>query len=108
MKLRELRDEQAIVALGDIVEHVAMLSADEEVMELRKTIAESGEMSDAERKRMSARLTGMMIRNSPKDIMAILAILNGKDKDDCSFSFSEILAGVTDLLTDDEMRTLFF
>lgn len=96
MKLSDFRDERAIEVVADLLIPIGNIAKNEKVAKARKK--EGGTLLD---------FASAMLKNSAKDVMAILAILNDKKPEEYHCSAATVLADVMDMLNDPELMQLF-
>lgn len=97
MKLSEYRGEQALELLADIVEPAAAIISDKEIAKLAK--------SGAER----IKLVKPIIKNHKKEVIEILAILDGEDPKQYADKVNvfTLPTKLLDILNDPELTNLF-
>ena len=95
MKLSEIRGEAAIELLADILEPAAIIMADPEVEKVIK----------ADKPKII--IASTLLKNHPKEILKILALLNQEDLETYKPSLLVLPKMVIDLLNDEELMNLF-
>ena len=95
MRLSDIKNEQALDTLADIMEPAAEILADDEV----KIIYKSGQPK--------LRLAAYIIKNHKKSVIEILARLDGEDPETYSFSLLTLPKKVLELLNDPGITDLF-
>ena len=95
MRLSDIKGEQALDTLADILEPASEILADEQVKEISK----SGQPK--------LKLAAYIIKNHKKSVIEILARLDGCEPEEYSFSLLSLPKKVMDLLTDPELKDLF-
>lgn len=95
MKLSDIRNEQALDVLADIMEPTAEILADEEI----KTIYRSGQPR--------LKLAAYVIKNHKKSVIEILARLDGEEPGTYNFSLLTLPKKVLELLNDPGLADLF-
>jgi len=95
MKLSEFKDEKAIEVVAALMEPVGNIAANPENKKARE---DGGTV---------AHFAGALLRNNPKDIMNMLAILDDKDPADYHCTAATILMDTFNMLSDPELMTLF-
>lgn len=94
MKLSDIKGEQALDVLADILEPASEIIADKEFL----AHARGGNKIKAVR---------VAIKNHKKEIITIMAILNGTTPDKYEFNLVTLPVQVLQLLNDPEMMILF-
>jgi hypothetical protein len=95
MRLSEIRDEQALDVLADVLEPLENIIADEEIKESYK------------RDGFKMKFVAKLIKTHKRDVIEILARLDMKEPDDYSFSILSVPARVLEILNDPEFVSLF-
>ena len=95
MRLSDIKNEQALDTLADILEPASEILADEQVKEITK----SGQPK--------LKLAGYIIKNHKKAVIEILARLDGCDPANYSFTLLSLPKKVMEILTDPELADLF-
>lgn len=93
MKLSEFRDEKGIEVVAKLLVPISNIAKNKDT-----ATAKSGGMAE---------FASAMLRNNPKDVMNMLAILNGKDPAEYHCSAASVLVDVFDMLNDPELLQLF-
>lgn len=94
MKLSELQGEQALDVLADIIEPASKILSDKEVA---KSYKES-----------KIKFVKMAIKSHKKEIIEILAVLDGVPVDDYNVNFFTLPMKLMDIINDPELQQLFF
>lgn len=91
MKLSEFKDGKGIEVVAKLLMPISNIA---------KNKANAGAGNAIE-------LAAAMLRNNPKDVMAVLAILDDKDPQDYHCTAASILADIVNMLSDEELLQLF-
>lgn len=94
MRLSNIKDEQALDVLAEIIEPAAEILADDEV----KRIA---------REESKLKLAAYIIKTHKKSVIEIMARLDGKDPAEYSFNLLTLPKKVLEILSDPELAELF-
>lgn len=93
MKLSEFRDEKAIDVVAKLLVPIANIA---------------GNSANAAMKGKSLmEFASAMLRNNPRDVMAMLAILDDKEPEDYHCSAASVLVDLVNMLGDEELLQLF-
>ena len=95
MRLSDIKNEQALDTLAEIMEPAAEILADEEV----RTIYKGGQPK--------LKLAVYIIKNHKKSVIEILARLDGENPDEYEFSLLTLPKKVLELLSDPGLADLF-
>lgn len=95
MQLNDIRGEQALIALGEIMEPLASMMDDKKVQKL----AESGN---------NLKLISYALKKHYHEVFLIMAALHGEDPKTYSPNILQLPKDLMDLLNDPEMNALFF
>lgn len=93
MRLSDFRDEQALEVIAKLLEPVGAIAANE-----RNAAARSGGVFG---------FASALLHNNPREVLAVFAILNGKEPEEFHCSAADVLFDLVDLLNDPELLTLF-
>lgn len=93
MRLSDFHDEQAIEVVARLLEPISR-------------IAGNAENARAKGDNLAA-FAGALLRNNPRDVMEMLAILSGKESADYHCTAASVLADVFQMLSDPELLRLF-
>lgn len=94
MKLSDIKNEQALDTLADIIEPAADILADENIKEMFRTESK-------------LKLVAYIIKNHKKSVIEILARLDGQDPETYTFTLLSLPKKVLELLNDPELVNLF-
>lgn len=94
MKLTDIQNEQALDVLADIIEPTAEILADEEVQRIYKS-------------EPKLKLATYIIRNYKKNIIEIMARLDGADPAEYKFNLLTLPKKLLELLNDPDLADLF-
>ena len=98
MKLSEIKDEQALDLIADIIEPISVLSTDEKFTSAIK----SGNKIQAVK---------IAMKEHHKEIITILALLDGEDPDNYHFNLLQIpkklMSIINELEEDEDLKSLF-
>jgi len=94
MRLSDIKNEQALDTLADIIEPTANILADETVKEMFRTESK-------------LKLVAYIIKNHKQSVIEILARLDGQDPDTYTFTLLSLPKKVLELLNDPELVDLF-
>lgn len=94
MKLSEIKGEKAIEAIAEIIEPATEILNDPKV----KLAARSKNIAAA---------TSIALKNHPKQVLHVLAVLDGEDPESYEPSLLEIPKKLIDLFSDPELSALF-
>lgn len=95
MKLSEIKGEQAIDALAELIEPAAMIFADEDI----KNSAKAGEPKLI--------LVKKILKGHKAEVIKILAILDGEDPAEYEPNLLTLPAKLLEILNDPELTSLF-
>lgn len=93
MRLSEFRDERAVEVVADLLGPIGRIAANAKNAEAKG--------------RSMAEFAGALLRNNPRDVLDMLAILDGRDPAGYHCTAAGILAGLLDMLNDPELMQLF-
>ena len=94
MRLSDLKGEKALEALGEIIEPAVKIMQDPAVV-------------SAARAGNTLEIVKIMCKNHKKEIITILAVLDGEDPDTYEVSLLTLPAKLLELLNDPEVQKLF-
>jgi hypothetical protein len=94
VKLTDIQNEQALDVLADIIEPTAEILADEEVQRIYKS-------------EPKLKLATYIIRNYKKNIIEIMARLDGADPAEYKFNLLTLPKKLLELLNDPDLADLF-
>jgi len=95
MRLSNFKDEKAIEVVAALMEPIGNIASNPE----NKKVQEEGNTM--------AHVAGAFLRNNPKDVKTILAILDDKDPTDYHCTAASVLADALDLFSDPDFMALF-
>lgn len=95
MKLSDIKGERALEVLADIIDPATSIIADDEIVSIYKS------------KKPRILLAKKVIANHKKEILTILAILEGKDPKTYQPSLVQLPKMILDLINDEELASLF-
>ncbi len=95
MRLSDFKDEKAIEVVAALMEPIGNIAANPENKKAREN---SG---------TNAHFIGALLRNNAKDVMSILAILDGKDPAEYHCTAASVFADTMNLFSDPELMALF-
>jgi hypothetical protein len=95
MKISEIRGEQAVEVLGDLIEPFIR-------------ILKSKEVQEAAKKNITIELAQAMVKADPKAVLEILAICNQVPLDEYHPNPFEIIRDLAGVLMDEALMSLFF
>ena len=95
MKLSEIRGEEALDLLVDLIDPITLICADEEVVNAYKS------------KAPKIVLVKKLIEKHKKEVLTVLALLNGEDPTTYNPSIVALPKLLLDLLHDEELKSLF-
>lgn len=96
MRLSELKGEQAVEAMADLMEPLSVLLTDKEVIRLTRENAPKLQIVRA------------LLKASPKAVIDIIAIINQEDRETYNPNTFEITKCLIDFLNEPEVSSLFF
>lgn len=96
-KLSDFKNEEALGLLADILDPMSEIVSDNEVRDLLKT----GKGDD----RIKA--VSIMIKNHTKQVIEILARMDGQEPDGYSFGFFTLPGRILEVLNDPELTAFF-
>lgn len=94
MRLSDIRDEQALDTLADLIEPVADILTDEAV-------------KDKFKNEPKIKLVAYICKKHKKSVIEILARLDGEEPDNYSFSLLDLPKKVLEVLNDPQLADLF-
>jgi hypothetical protein len=95
MKLSEIKGEQALDVLAEIIEPIAEITADEEFIRLTKSNA------------TKAKIVAYTIRNHKREVIQMLAALELKKPEEFEFTLLTLPQKLKELFDDEEVMSLF-
>ena len=95
MKLSEIRGENALDLLVDLIDPITAICADEEIVNTYKS------------KAPKIVLVKKLVANHKKEVLTVLALLNGEDPATFNPSIVALPKMLLDLLHDEELANLF-
>ena len=96
-KLSDFKNEEALCLLADILDPMSEIVSDKEIRDLLKT----GKGED----RIKA--VSVMVKNHQKQIVEILARMDGQEPDGYSFGFFTLPGRILEVLNDPELTAFF-
>ncbi len=93
MKLSAFKDEKGVEVVAKLLGPLGRIVSNKE----------NADMKD----KSLLQFASTLMRNNPKDIIAMLAILDGKEPEEYHCSAASILADVLNMLSDEELLQLF-
>lgn len=99
MRLSDYKDEQAFELIANLLPPLGRIAAN----------TKNAKAKDAEAKDSGnvAEFAAALLRNNPRDLMEILAVLNGQDPAEFHCTAASLFAAVLDMLNDPELMQLF-
>lgn len=94
MKLSEIKNEEALDVLAEIIEPASTIISDEEVKRIFKT-------------EPKLKLVSYICKQYKKEIIEIMARLDGAEPENYSFNLITLPKKVLELLNDEELKDLF-
>lgn len=94
MRLSDIKDDQALDTLADIIEPVAAILADEKVKEIFRS-------------QPKLKLATYIIKNHKKEVVEIMARLDGEEPENYSFNILTLPLKLMELLNDPALVDLF-
>lgn len=94
-KLSEIKGEDAIDVLADILEPVTSIAADDEI---RKAVKAG---------LPKIKLIQLALKSHKKDIVKILAVMDGQDAENYEVNLLELPARILEILNDETVMSLF-
>ena len=99
MRLSEFKDEKGIEVVAQLLVPISKIVSNKENAAIQKRLKDQGgSMLD---------FASAMLRNSPRAVMDMLAILDGKDPEHYHCSAATALRDVFNMLSDPELLSLF-
>lgn len=95
MKLREFENEQALDLLADIIEPIAHIMADDKVEKMVKA------------KKPVLIIASHILKNNKKDVIEIVAMMNGADPTTFRFNTVTLLKDIVEIMNDPDIISLF-
>lgn len=95
MKLSELKDEEAIKAIGKMIEPIGRICTDKEIQKAYKN------------KASTFKVASMLCERHSHDVMICLAALEGKDVKDFHCNLISLPAKLIEVLNDEDCIELF-
>lgn len=105
MKLSEIKGEKAIEVIAELIDPVAEIASDENLKALFNIRPETGESPTDAAMRVLKKSTPELLKNHKKEVIKMLAVLEGKDPD--KMSLSEIVKGLLEMASDHAFVQLF-
>lgn len=105
MKLSELKGEQAIEVIADLIAPVTSIASDQKNLSIFKKQG-SGERSKEEVAKDLSEKIPTLLKTHKKDVLDILCAFNPDAKPE-EMSVYDIINGVSDLLSDKDFLSLF-
>ena len=110
MRISEIKGEAVIDVIADIIEPVANIATDTELQELfeKQTVENKEEARTVAIERLKKHVP-QIIKNHKRDVITILAIVNGEDVEDYeqTLTLRKLFVDVAVLLGDDEFVDFF-
>lgn len=94
MKISELKDERAIYSLGEMIEPLANVMADKEIVDMFRG-----------KKRLKA--ISELLKKYPEDVMTILAAADGVDRKDYHCNILSLPNKILEIVNDPDVIQLF-
>lgn len=99
MRLSEFRDEQGVEVVAKLLVPIAKIVSNEKNAKAQKEANEGkGSMLD---------FVSALLQNNPRDVMDMLAILDGKDPNEYHCSAATVLVDALHMVSDPELLMLF-
>lgn len=99
MRLSEFRDEQGVEVVAKLLVPIGKIVSNEKNAKAQKEANEGkGSMLD---------FVSALLQNSPRDVMDMLAILDGKDPNEYHCSAATVLVDALHMMSDHELLMLF-
>ena len=99
MRLSEFKDEKGIEVVAQLLVPISKIFSNKENAAIQKRLKDQGgSMLD---------FASAMLRNSPRAVMDMLAILDGKDPEHYHCSAATALRDVFNMISDPELLSLF-
>lgn len=95
MKLSEIKGEQALEVLADLMEPVAEICSDEEITNLLNEDVQV------------LKIAQKMLKNHKKAVITILAVLDGKDPENYEVNILTLPVKLFEVLNDKRLQQLF-
>lgn len=95
MKLREFENEQALDLLADIIEPIARIMADDKIEKMVKA------------KKPVLIIASHILKNNKRDVIEIVAMMNGADPATFKFNTVTLLKDVVEIMDDPDIISLF-
>lgn len=105
MKLGELKGEQAIEVIADLIEPVANIARDQQNLQLFRAEKKTGESDRDMAVRDLTQKIPVLLKTHKKDVLSILHAVNGTDPDE--MSVIDIIKGALELVSDQDFLSLF-
>lgn len=99
MRLSEFRDEQGVEVVAKLLVPIAKIVSNEKNAKAQKE-ANEGKGSTLD-------FVSAMLQNNPRDVMDMLAILDGKDPNEYHCSAATVLVDALHMVSDPELLMLF-
>ena len=94
MKLSEIKKDEALDVLADILEPASQILTDEKIKELFQ-------------KESKLKLVSYILKNHKSEIIEIMARLDGEEPEDYTFSLIDLPKKVLEILNDEALKDLF-
>ena len=109
MKLSDFKGEEALDVLADIIEPIAMIMADEEIVKLQKESDKILEESNGKRKLPMIKFVKPAIKNHKKEVLYVLARLENKSVEEYEKEVTLITLPmkVLEVINDEQLKSLF-
>lgn len=99
MRLSEFKDEKGVEVVARLLVPISKIGSNPQNAAAKKAATENGgTMLD---------FASAMLQNSPRDVMDMLAILDGKDPENYSCSAASVLMDIFNMISDPELMALF-
>ena len=99
MKLSEFKDERGVEVVAQLLIPISKIVTNEKNSAARESAQKNGASL--------LEFAAALLQNSPRDVMDMLAVLDGKDPADYHCSAATILMDVFNMIADPELLTLF-
>lgn len=95
MKLSDIKGEEALDIVADLIEPIAEIAADKKIKELR------------DKEASKAQIAAYLIRNHKKEVIYILAILDMKKVEEYEVSLVSLPKKLLEIFNDEDFMDLF-
>lgn len=97
MKLSEFQDEKAIQVVAKLLGPIGRIAAN----------GKNARAKEANKEENVAQFVGALLENNPRDVMAILAILDDQDPETYHCTAASVLVDALNMCSDPELMQLF-